>query len=140
LEFSRRQGDQPFDEHAVEVPAAHILGSHLLAPFVFPHYRAPAAYRQKIHALATRRHAQARDVFDMRLLAPFATAARIAPPDLIRRALEQLSSITFAMFQDQVVPFLPPSIAAHYSTPAAWSEMREQVHNDLSLALAAFQS
>ena len=36
---------------------------------------------------------------------------------------------------NQVVPFLPADLAAHYDTPRAWKAMAEKVRNDLSAAL-----
>ncbi len=139
LEFSRRKKEDPFDDHGIEPPAGAVLGAYQLAPFLFPHYHPSAAYRQKINALATRRHAQARDVFDLQLLSPNAAAAKQAPPALIRQALEQLASTTLSMFRDQVVPFLPPDLAAHYTTAETWNRMKEQVRSDLSSALPAAQ-
>ena len=136
LEFSRRKKDAGFEVHRVAPPAAAILGEHQLAPFLFAHYEPPAAYRQKINALATRRYAQARDVFDLHLLSRHAAASRAAPPALVEKALEQLDTITFAMFQDQVGPFLPADLAAYYGTAEAWNQMKEQVQHDLSAALS----
>lgn len=135
LEFSRRKKEQAFDLHRVAPPAPAILGDHQLAPFLFPHYLPPAAYRQKINALATREHAQARDVFDLHLLSRHAAAGREAPPTLVTKALEQLATITLAMFHDQVVPFLPADLAAYYGTPEAWDQMKTQVRQDLTNAL-----
>jgi hypothetical protein len=135
LEFSRRKKEAPFDDHAVEPPASAVLASYQLAPFLFPHYRASAAYRQKINALATRKYAQARDVFDLQLLSPHAVAAKKAPPALVQQALEQLGTISLAMFRDQVVPFLPADLATHYAAAEAWKAMKEQVRTDLSSAL-----
>lgn len=134
LEFSRRKEDG-FDVNRVSPPAAAILGEHQLAPFLFPHYEPPAAYRQKINALATRRYAQARDVFDLQLLSRHAAAGREAPPALVEKALEQLATITHAMFHDQVALFLPMDLAAYYGTADAWNQMKEQVCQDLSAAL-----
>ncbi|MBL9219038.1 MAG: nucleotidyl transferase AbiEii/AbiGii toxin family protein [Opitutaceae bacterium] len=134
LEFSRRKEDG-FDVNRVSPPAAAILGEHQLAPFLFPQYLPPAAYRQKINALATRRYAQARDVFDLQLLSRHAAAGREAPPALVEKALEQLATITFAMFLDLVIPFLPADLAAYYGTEEAWSQMKEQVRQDLTAAL-----
>ncbi|HEY4302737.1 MAG TPA: nucleotidyl transferase AbiEii/AbiGii toxin family protein [Candidatus Didemnitutus sp.] len=135
LEFSRRKKDEPFAEHAIAPPSAAVLGAHQLAPFLFPHYLSPAAFRQKINALATRKYAQARDVFDLQLLSPHAPAGRQAPPALVRQALEQLAVISLAMFRDQVVPFLPADLAAYYGTPEAWNRMKAQVRADLESAL-----
>lgn len=133
LEFSRRK-DEPFDAHAVEPPTATVRAEHQIPPFLFPHYQAPAAYRQKINALATRRHAQARDVFDLHLLSRHAAAARESPAALVAKALEQLVLITAAIFQEQVVPFLPADLATYYGTREAWDSMKSQVRNDLSAA------
>ncbi len=135
LEFFRRAGTRPFDEHAVEPPAAGILGGHQMAPFLFPHYRPSAAYRQKVDALATRKYVQARDVFDLQLLSPFSTSGRTVPGSVIRQAIGQLSTIDSAMFRDQVLPFLPGDLAAHYGTDDAWYRIREQVRVDLSSSL-----
>lgn len=137
LEFSRRKKEEPFDDNAVGPPNAVLLGAHLMAPFLFPHYLSPAAYRQKINALATRKYAQARDVFDLQLLSHQAAAARTVPTALVQRALEQLSTISIAMFRDQVVPFLPADLAAFYGTPEAWDKMTNQVRTDLLSVLAA---
>jgi hypothetical protein len=49
--------------------------------------------------------------------------------------MEQLTLIDFHMFQDQVVPFLPIELAAHYGTPEAWKTLSEKVWSDLSAAL-----
>jgi len=105
-------------------------------PFIFNHYTATAAYRQKINALATRTQVQARDVFDLHHLARFAGASKESPPKLVPQAMEQLSLISFAMFMEQVAPFLPSDLAAHYGIPEAWQSMSEQVWNDLSAALS----
>jgi predicted nucleotidyltransferase component of viral defense system len=137
LEFSRRKENESFEEHAIEPPAAAALGNHQMAPFLFPHYCPPAAYRQKIHALAARKHAQARDVFDLQLLSPYAAAAKTLPAELIKRALEQLHAIPLEMFRDQVVPFLPADLAAYYATAETWSRMQEQVRTDLSAGLSS---
>lgn len=134
LEFSRRK-DEPFENCLTEPPSPALLAGQQVVPFVFNHYTPPAAYRQKINALATRTQVQARDVFDLHHLSRYALAARKAPPELVIRAMEQLGLISFAMFKDQVVPFLPADLAAHYGTPRAWKAMSEQVWNDLSAAL-----
>lgn len=133
LEFSRRK--ETFDVHRISPPTAAIMAEHKLAPFLFPHYEPPAAYRQKINALATRKYAQARDVFDLQLLSAHAVAGRQAPPELVAQALTQLEAITLGMFQSQVVPFLPPDLANYYATPEQWDQMKNQVRQDLSAAL-----
>lgn len=134
LEFSRRK-DEPFEHCVTEPPSPALLAEQQVVPFVFNHYTPPAAYRQKINALATRTHMQARDVFDLHHLSRYAAAAREAPPALVARALAQLSLIGFDLFYNQVVPFLPADLAAHYGTPNVWQAMAEKVRDDLSAAL-----
>jgi hypothetical protein len=136
LEFSRRK-DEAFESNMTEPPAAALLAAQQVVPFVFNHYVAPAAYRQKINALATRREVQARDVFDLHHLSQYAAAGREAPPVLVTQAIEQLGLISFAMFQDQVVPFLPADLASYFGTPEAWKAMSEKVWHDLVAALPA---
>ena len=134
LEFSRRN-DEAFEDNVTEPPAPALLAAHQVVPFVFDHYTPPAAYRQKINALATRTQVQARDIFDLHHLSQYAAAGREAPPELVTQAIEQLGLISFAMFNDQVVPFLPTDLAAHYGTREAWKAMSEKVWHDLSAAL-----
>jgi len=134
LEFSRRN-DEPFENCAVEPPSPALLAAHQVAPFVFNHYTPPAAYRQKINALATRTQVQARDVFDLNHLSQYAAAGREESPGLVTRAMEQLTLIDFNMFKDQVVPFLPVELAAYYGVPEAWKTLSEKVLSDLSEAL-----
>jgi len=134
LEFSRRN-DAPFENCATEPPSLHLLAEQRVIPFVFNHYTASAAYRQKITALATRAQVQARDVFDLHHLSHYSSAARDLPPAVLLRAMEQISLIGFDMFKDQVVPFLPVDLAAHYGASRSWKAMSEKVRNDLASAL-----
>ena len=139
LEFSRR-GAGEFEECAVEQPSAALLAERKMAPFVLPHFTARAAYRQKVRALAARTQVQARDVFDLHHLSGSAGCASGMEADLASRAISQLGMITFAMFYEQVVPFLPPDLAAFYGTPEAWTTMVERVRRDLARAAETAQS
>jgi len=134
LEFSRRD-NEPFDQALADRPSPTLLATNQVLPFVFHHYSGPPAYRQKIHALATRREVQARDVFDLDHLRPHAAAAHTAPLDEVKQALGQLTLIDFAMFNTQVVPFLAPDLAAYYGTYDAWLALSEKVRSDLSAPL-----
>jgi predicted nucleotidyltransferase component of viral defense system len=134
LEFSRRK-DEPFENNLTEPPSAALLAAQQVIPFVFNHYTPAAAYRQKINALATRTHVQARDVFDLHHLSHYAEAGREAPPKLVEQGINQLSLISFDMFHDQVIPFLPNDLARYYGTPEAWKAMSEKVGHDLMSAL-----
>jgi len=134
LEFSRRNNEY-FEESTVEPPSATLLAGHRVVPFVFNHYTSPAAYRQKINALATRAEVQARDVFDLYHLAGSFEAGKQAPAKLVARAMEQLTLISFDMLTEQVIPFLPKDLAEHYGTKAAWKAMSEKVRNNLLAVL-----
>jgi len=134
LEFSRRD-DQEFEECMAEPPSLSLLAEQRVVPFVFTHYKPTAAYRQKINALATRTQVQARDVFDLHHLARFSESGNGVSPELLTQAMDQLSMISFEMFMEQVVPFLPSDLAVYYGTPEAWEKMSEQVWNNLSACL-----
>lgn len=134
LEFSRRN-EEAFEECLAEPPSPALLAGQRVVPFVFNHYTPTAAYRQKVNALATRTQGQARDVFDLHHLARFAGAGKNAPPELVARAMDQLWIISFEMFMDQVIPFLPNDLAAHYGTPEAWRNMSGLVGRNLAAAL-----
>lgn len=138
LEFSRRK-DEPFEHSLPAVPASALLAAHQVVPFVLNHYLPPAAYRQKINALATRTQVQARDVFDLHHLSAHAAAGREAPPELVAQSIAQLDLISFAMFQEQVLPFLPLDLAALYRSPEAWQTIAEKVRRDLSAARPPFE-
>lgn len=134
LEFSRRE-EEGFEDCAAEPPSASLLAEQRVVPFVFNHYKPEAAYRQKINALATRAQVQARDVFDLHHLTRFAGAGSGTPSGLVTRALDQLSMISFEMFMEQVVPFLPADLAEYFGTREAWKKMSDQVWDDLSASL-----
>ena len=49
--------------------------------------------------------------------------------------MEQLGMISFEMFMEQVVPFLPSDLAAYHGTPEGWEKMSAQVRSNLSAVL-----
>lgn len=134
LEFSRR-GEAEFEGCAVEPPSASLLANRKVVPFVFNHFTAAAAYLQKVQALAGRTQVQARDVFDLHHLSGFAGAVRGLAGGLAAQASGQLGLIPFARFAEQVIPFLPPDLAAYHGTPAAWQAMVGRVRADLAGAV-----
>lgn len=136
LEFSRR-GEGDFEEFAVEPPSAALLAERKMMPFVFHHFTARAAYRQKVRALAGRTQVQTRDVFDLHHLSGLAGCADGIEADLAALASSQLGKITFAMFEEQVIPFLSADLAAFYGTPEAWRTMVERVRSDLAKVAGA---
>jgi predicted nucleotidyltransferase component of viral defense system len=131
LEFSRRE-DGEFEESVAEPPSATLLAERRVVPFIFNHYTGTAAYRQKIHALAARTQVQARDVFDLQHLSAYSAAAGSVPRETLLHALQQLGLITFTMFMEQVVPFLPTDLATYHGTPEAWKAMSDRVAADLT--------
>ena len=126
LEFSRRV-DGEFESCRVEPPSSLILAERRVVPFVFNHYTAEAAYNQKIHALALRTQVQARDAFDLDHLAAAGQTGTEVFPNIAARAREQLALITYDMFHEQVVPFLPADLAEYHGTPAAWKALAMRV-------------
>ena len=90
------------------------------------HYRATAALRQKIGALANRRELQARDVFDVHhLIAAGASREALHTLDTrdVERARTNALAIDFATFKSRVLAFLPPEDQAHYDSHAVWDTL-----------------
>jgi len=105
---------------------ARLIRAYQLPPFMLSHYRATAALRQKIGALANRRELQARDVFDLHhLIAGGAgvEAAHTRDAHDIERARANALAIDFATFKSQVLAFLPPEDQGHYDSPALWDTL-----------------
>ncbi len=85
IEFSRRGLDDDVEFASVD---SRLIHGYQLPPLMVSHYRAGAALRQKVGALANRRELQARDVFDLHHL--IAAGAGIAAlRSLDRRDVEQ---------------------------------------------------
>ena len=123
IEFSRRGLD---DEVGFESVDPRLIRAYQLPPFMASHYRANAALRQKIGALANRRELQARDVFDVHhLIAGGAGAQALhgVDPQEVEKARANALAIDFATFKSQVLAFLPPEDQAHYDSQAVWDTM-----------------
>lgn len=123
IEFSRRGLD---DDVGFESVDPRLIRAYQLPPFMASHYRANAALRQKIGALAKRRELQARDVFDVHhLIASGAgtEALHTLDADDVERARTNAMSIDFATFKSQVLAFLPPEDQAHYDSRARWDTL-----------------
>jgi hypothetical protein len=123
IKFSRRGLD---DDVGFESVDARLIRAYQLPPFMLSHYRANAALRQKVGALANRREPQARDVFDLHhLIAGGAgvEAAHTLDAHDIERARANALAIDFATFKSQVLAFLPPEDQGHYDSPALWDTL-----------------
>jgi len=121
----------PADEDAAETPARTILEVYGLHDFEVRHYALDAAVRQKIQALAGRREAQARDVFDLCVLVPGAPAgplldflAETVPSDHLEEARARALAISYDEYRGQVIEFLEESERTSQGTEGAWDEMR----------------
>jgi len=122
------------DVVVVESPAKAALESYGLHPFEVRHYALEAAVRQKIQALAGRREAQARDIFDLSVLVPGAPAvplleflAHASSTDQLEEAHARALTISYDEYRGQVVEFLDEPDRTVQSTGAAWDDMRLRV-------------
>lgn len=117
------------EAEAVEAQAAE---SPAVMPLVVPHYRRLPALRQKIGALALRSEVQARDVFDLGVLADGSAGAigeadaaelRQALPDsILRKAAARALEIPYDEYRDKVLYFLDAPDRARVEAPEAWEE------------------
>jgi hypothetical protein len=131
IEFSRRTFDEGVELAAVE---PELIRRYRLYPVLVQHYRAAAAFAQKISALALRTQTQARDVFDLKLLIDGgAHAAPLNKAELehLPEAIENAMSIGFEDFVGQVVAFLEPEHQGDFETRASWETLQEQVVDTL---------
>ena len=126
IEFSRRGLDSPIQSEPV---LPQILAVYRMAPLIVPHYTAHAAIRQKIHALLSRRHPEARDVFDLYVLSsrPEVSTLDLAGEfsrDELRQACETTYSLDCDRYRDTVVSFLAPEDQATYGSEHMWDQIR----------------
>ena len=125
------RGHDTADEVVAETPPQAILDAYGLQSFQVRHYALHAAVRQKILAMAGRREAQARDVFDLCVLVPAAPADPLLdfltenlPADHLRDAHARALAISFDEYRGQVIEFLEDAERASQGTEDAWDEMR----------------
>jgi len=121
----------PADRMVSEPPEAGILKSFGLASVELRHYVREAAVRQKIEALAGRREAQARDVFDLDVLVRdratdelIAFLARTLPRRRLEEGYERALGISYGEYEGQVFEFLAEEARLHYGTQSTWDEIR----------------
>ncbi len=123
IEFSRRGLD---DDVGFESVDPRLIRAYQLPPFMASHYRANAALRQKVGALANRRELQARDVFDLHHLIAGGAAVDalhgLDPRD-VEQARANARAIDFATFKSQVLAFLAPEDQTHFDSPAVWDTL-----------------
>lgn len=128
IEFSARGNTD--HEVGFEVARSDIGRAAGLRAVRANHYLAPAATRQKIHALAERTETEPRDVFDLDLLIsshPDAVRRGDVPPELAANASDAAFAIPFDAYEELVVEYLEDEFVEIYDRPEVWEEMVTRV-------------
>ncbi|OGQ16995.1 MAG: hypothetical protein A2138_05685 [Deltaproteobacteria bacterium RBG_16_71_12] len=131
VEISRRGAAGDAELHTVD---RRLLDGYRLPTVQARHYLIGAALRQKVVALADREIAQARDVFDLDLLA---TRAGRDLPKLsglaseLAQARDRALSIAHGDYVAKVVAYLEPSEQPLYRSRDAWEAMQLHVADTL---------
>jgi hypothetical protein len=123
------------DEHAI-VPANDLAVRPYLRPddppLLLPSYTRPAAIRQKLNALASRTHVQARDVFDLFVLGHGTVDGidtgflrRWLDDVTLRSARSRALEISHAEYSDTVLAYLDPVQREQLQDEEHW--MRRQL-------------
>ena len=133
IEFSRRKA---FSDAVLENVTPALLRSSGLPPLLVSHYPAGPAWRQKVGALAHRTVTQARDVFDLHLLAASglvepARANATLPSALLHEAAQLCLAVDFETFKGQVLSYLTADQQPTYDDPDVWDAMVLKVADSL---------
>jgi Nucleotidyl transferase AbiEii toxin, Type IV TA system len=120
------------DTHAISPANESAVRAYLRPddpPLLLPSYARPAAMRQKINALATRTHVQARDVFDLFVLGngttrgvDFGFLNHWLDDATLRNARSRALEISFAEYSDTVLAYLDPVQREQLQDEAHWIE------------------
>lgn len=127
--------------HAADEWVGEPIGSSFVEAYLEPkvsfrvaHYDREAAVRQKLSALAGRKHVQARDVFDLHALGLresdgplIGHLAEQVDETELGAAIERALGIGFAEYDSQVVEFLSDTARDRLGTREAWDEIRLEV-------------
>ena len=130
IEASMR--DHAAGDTGVQGPADTAVTAQYLSPtdkaLVVSHYPLQPAVRQKLQALATRKLPQARDVFDLHVLAKGDRATvdltrlrNVLSTDHLREAARRTWEIGYGQFRDQVVEFLSEEDQRALGSEEAWT-------------------
>ena len=129
VEFSRRNKNSKTDAYSRELINPEIARKYNRTSFACQHYSFDSAARQKIEALAGRNETQARDPFDLFLIY---SSGRLnpnfihgLPPDTANKAKENLLSISFKNYRDQVAEFLEFESREIYGNEEHWNLITE---------------
>ena len=145
IEVSMR-GRPAGDQVAEDVADGAIVRAYAVedaGPLAVPHYPTNPAARQKLAALAGRETPEARDVFDLGVLAREDLANIDAPylrrwlsTDSLKLARERVWAFDYPVFLDQVAEFLGESDRACFGTRDAW-ETRQLFVSEMIDAILA---
>ena len=128
VEFSRRG---PKGLIKVEPVYSEILRAYKMPPLLVPHYEAPPAIEQKIHALAHRSVLQARDIFDLFLLSSHYHKSQQEFLEIngatLKTAHDNIFLVEFPQFRDTVAAYLGAGDQKIYSSSAVWDEIKLNV-------------
>ena len=128
----RKEG--PAEEATFEAADERVTSQYLSSadrPLRVAHYALMPAVRQKIAALGLRAEVQARDVFDLSLLARKSAETldllflrRDLNEDTLREAHRRALSLPYDQYRGTVVEFLDPLQRAGLGSESAWDEQR----------------
>jgi hypothetical protein len=128
VEFSRRGVEHDFVTETIDPLIAR---PYRRLAFACQHFPARVAVLQKISALAHRVEVQARDVFDLYVLwlgghVP-GDVAESVPTRELRRAMDNLSALSFEDYEGQVLDYLEQEHLERFGSAKVWSEIVETV-------------
>lgn len=130
------------DQSVVGVPSGRLFVDYGIEPGPVRRYRRDAAVRQKIDALAGRREAQARDVFDLSILAKgtldealLTFLASGLSDERLDGALKRVFTITFDEYEGRVLEFLDDDARGRFGTEDAWADVQLQAATLIEAAL-----
>jgi hypothetical protein len=131
VEFSRRI-ESPDGESEVTLIDAEIARNYRRLAFRCPHYTGTAAVAQKLRALVGRPVTQARDVFDLGILARGGYSSTAPWSSLLSekdhaKAIDRLMSLSWEDYEGQVVEFLDEDSREEFGDKSAWDSLRYQI-------------
>ncbi|MBI4403473.1 MAG: nucleotidyl transferase AbiEii/AbiGii toxin family protein [Deltaproteobacteria bacterium] len=130
IEFSRRIKESL--SHLVDRVDPEIARTYQRLAFPCPHYTGESAVLQKIVALANRELTQARDVFDLQVLADAGYLKHVKPAEVLKRSTlveagKNLHLLTHEDFAGHVLEYLEDVDRSRYEGKEAWDSMKETV-------------
>lgn len=126
IEFSRREKQE---KEAIEISqvSSTLTATYNLPPLIATHYKASAAFAQKLKALLVRRETQARDIFDLHHLAQMGAKPDWSKAQLLAQQsalVDRILALDFPIFSSQVVAFLSPDYQVFYQHSEKWEEIQ----------------